>query len=92
MGDFIGAEEPWPLRDEEVEQMLGKAEEKEEEGPKLKIDFEEGDMVEINEGSFRDMEGRVEEVNPATGRVQVVVNIFGRSTSVELEYWQVEPV
>ena len=92
VGDFIGGEEPWPLRDEEVEQMLGKAEEKEEEGPKLKIDFEEGDMVEINEGSFRDMEGRVEEVNPATGRVQVVVNIFGRSTSVELEYWQVEPV
>ena len=92
VGDFIGGEEPWPLRDEEVERMLGKAEEKEEEGPKLKIDFEEGDMVEINEGSFRDMEGRVEEVNQATGRIQVVVQIFGRSTSVELEYWQVEPV
>jgi transcriptional antiterminator NusG len=92
VGDFIGGEEPWPLRDEEVDRMLGKAEEKEEEAPKLQIDFKEGDMVEIQEGAFRDMQGRVEEVNPASGRVRVVVNIFGRSTSVELEYWQVESV
>jgi len=49
-------------------------------------------MVEIKEGSFRSMKGRVEEVNPATGRVKVLIHIFGRATSVELEYWQVEPI
>ena len=92
VGDFIGGEQPWSLKDEEVARMLGKAEEKEEEAPKLEIDFKEGDMVEINEGAFREMKGRVEEVNPATGRIRVVVHIFGRATSVELEYWQVEPV
>ena len=92
VGDFIGGERPWSLKDEEVARMLGKAEEKEEEGPKLEIDFKEGDMVEINEGAFREMKGRVEEVNPATGRIRVVVQIFSRATSVELEYWQVDPV
>jgi len=92
VGDFIGGEQPWSLKEEEVARMLGKAEEKEEEAPKLEIDFKEGDMVEINEGAFREMKGRVEEVNPATGRIRVVVHIFGRATSVELEYWQVEPV
>jgi len=92
VGDFIGGEHPWPLREEEVAQMLGKAEQKEEEVPRLEIDFKEGDMVEIKEGSFRSMKGRVEEVNPATGRVKVLIHIFGRATSVELEYWQVEPI
>jgi len=92
VGDFIGGEEPWPLRDEEVPQMLGKAEEKAEEAPKLEIGFKEGDMVEIKEGSFKSIRGRVEEVNPASGRVKVLINIFSRATSVELEYWQVEVI
>jgi len=92
VGDFIGGEQPWPLREDEVAQMLGKAEQKEEEVPRLEIDFKEGDMIEIKEGSFRSMKGRVEEVNPATGRVKVIIHIFGRATSVELEYWQVEPI
>ena len=92
VGDFIGGEQPWPLREEEVDRMLGKAEQKEEEAPKLEIGFKEGDMIEIKEGSFQSMKGRVEEVNPATGRVKVIIHIFGRATSVELEYWQVEPI
>jgi transcriptional antiterminator NusG len=90
VGDFIGAEKPWPMRDEEVARMLGQAEEVEEEGPKLKIDFKEGQMVQIREGPFKNVEGYVEEVNPASGKVKVIINIFNRATPVELEYWQVQ--
>lgn len=92
VGDFIGGEAPWPMRDEEVARIMGQAEEVEVETPKLKIDLKEGEMVEIREGPFKNVEGYVEEVNPTSGKVKVVINIFNRSTPVELEYWQVESV
>jgi transcriptional antiterminator NusG len=92
VGDFIGGEAPWPMRDEEVARILGQAEEVEVEAPKLKIDLREGEMVQITEGPFKNVEGYVEEVNPTSGKVKVVINIFNRSTPVELEYWQVESV
>ncbi len=91
VGDFIGGEQPWPLREEEVNRLLGQAEEKKEEAPVLEIAFKEGDMVEIKEGPFHDMKGPVEEVNPTSGRVKLVINVFNRPTSVELDYWQVGP-
>ena len=91
VGDFIGGEEPWPLRDNEVSRLLGQAEEKAEEAPELTIEFKEGDMVEIKEGPFHDMKGQVEEINQASGRVKVVLTVFNRPTPVELDYWQVEP-
>jgi transcriptional antiterminator NusG len=90
VGDFIGAEKPWPMRDEEVARILGQAEEIEEEAPKLKIDLKEGQMVQIREGPFKNVEGYVEEVNTTSGKVRVVINIFNRATPVELEYWQVQ--
>ncbi len=90
VGDFVGGHQPWSLTEDEVARMLGQGEEKEEEAPKLKISFKEGDTVEIKEGPFQSMKGYVQEVNPASGRVKVVVNIFSRATPVELEYWQVE--
>ncbi len=90
VGDFIGGEEPVPLSAEEVSRLVGQAEEAEEEEPTLEIAFSEGDMVDIKEGPFHDMKGHVEEVNRATGRVKVVINVFNRPTPVELNYWQVE--
>lgn len=90
VGDFIGGEQPWPLRDDEVARLLGQAEEKREEAPVLKIEFKEGDMVEIKEGPFHDMKGHVEEINQTSGRVKVVISVFNRPTPVELDYWQVE--
>ncbi len=92
VGDFIGGEKPWPMRDEEVARILGQAREVEVETPKLDIDLREGEMVEIKEGPFKNVEGYVEEVNRASGKVKVVINIFNRATPVELEYWQVESV
>jgi transcriptional antiterminator NusG len=92
VGDFIGAERPWPMRQEEVARILGRAEEVEAEAPKLETDIKEGEMVRIKEGPFKDTEGYVEEVNPASGKIEVVINIFNRATPVELEYWQVQPL
>jgi len=92
VGDFIGGDRPWPLRDEEVARILGRAAEIQEAAPKLEIDFREGQLVRIKEGPFKGREGYVEEVNPTSGKVRVIINIFSRSTSVEQEYWQVEAV
>ena len=60
--------------------------------PKLKINFNEGDRVKINEGTFENFEGEVDSIDEANGRVTVMINIFGRSTPVELEYWQIEAI
>lgn len=92
VGDFIGGERPWSMRDEEVARMLGQAEEIEEEAPKLEIDLKEGEMVQIKDGPFKSVEGYIEEVNPTSGKVKVLITIFNRATPVELEYWQVQPV
>ncbi|MFW6119138.1 MAG: transcription termination/antitermination protein NusG [Planctomycetota bacterium] len=92
VGDFIGSERPWPMQEEEVNRILGQTEEIEAEAPKLDIDLNEGEMVRIKEGPFKNVEGYVEEINPTSGKVKVVINIFGRSTPVELEYWQVQPL
>ena len=90
VGDFIGAEKPWPMTENEVGRILGQTEEVAEEAPKLKIDLKEGQMIQIKEGPFKSVEGYVEEVNPASGKVKVVINIFNRATPVELEHWQVQ--
>jgi transcriptional antiterminator NusG len=74
----------------EVERILSKQEDKTAEAPKLNIKFRPGDRVKITEGTFENFEGDVDTIDEANGRVTVMINIFGRSTPVELEYWQVE--
>lgn len=92
VGDFIGGERPWPMREAEVARLLGQTVEVEEQPPRLEIEFKEGQLVRIKEGPFKGREGYVDEVNPTSGRVKVIMNVFSRSTSVEREYWQVETV
>ena len=48
--------------------------------------------MKINEGTFENFEGEVDTIDEANGRVTVMINIFGRSTPVELEYWQIEKI
>lgn len=91
IGDFTGsAGKPSPMSPQEVSKIIAKQEEKTDESPKLKISFNKGDRVKINEGTFENFEGEVDSIDEANGRVTVMINIFGRSTPVELEYWQVE--
>jgi transcriptional antiterminator NusG len=91
IGDFTGAAgRPSPMLPHEVSRIVAKQEEKSEKAPKLKIAFREGERVKIKEGTFENFEGDVESIDETNGRVTVMINIFGRSTPVELEYWQIE--
>ncbi|GAB6164543.1 hypothetical protein JCM19992_05430 [Thermostilla marina] len=94
VGDFTGAiGRPTPMLPHEVERIKSlMAEETGEDQPKLKIGFSVGDRVKVNEGNFANFEGEVSAIDEANGHVTVMINIFGRSTPVELGYWQIEPV
>jgi transcriptional antiterminator NusG len=86
---FVGHERfPQPLRPEEVNRLLGIADEAEEEEPREEIPFLIGQAVAITEGPFTDFNGTVEEVMADKGKVRVSVSLFGRPTSVELDYLQ----
>lgn len=93
VGDFTGAAgKPIPMEEAEIKRMLGLEETKEVEPAKIKIDFSVGDVVKIKDGTFESFEGSIDSVDDASGKVTVLCEIFGRSTPVELEYWQVEGV
>ena len=92
IGDFTGAiGKPTPMLPHEVEKMLA-SEKADETGdaPKLRIPYEIGNKVKIKDGTFVNFEGEVAGIDTTSGRVTVMLSIFGRSTPVELEYWQVE--
>jgi transcriptional antiterminator NusG len=84
-----GGGAPQPLRQEEINKVLGVevegAEEKEEEIP-----FHLGQVVEVTSGPFTDFSGTIQEVFGDKGKVKVEVSLFGRPTSVELDFTQLE--
>jgi len=89
---FIGlGKKPVALPKEEVENILKRTKDTAAK-PSPKVVFEKGEQVRVNEGPFLNFNGTIEEVYPEKGKVKVSVSIFGRSTPVELEYWQVEKV
>ena len=91
IGDFTGAGgKPTPMLPHEVSRILQTEEEETDEAPKLNIAFKIGDRVKVKEGNFESFEGEVSAIDEQSGRITVMINIFGRSTPVELEYWQVE--
>jgi transcriptional antiterminator NusG len=93
VGDFTGAGgKPTPMLANEVARIIQTEEEETDEAPKLDIRFAKGDKVKVKEGNFESFEGEVNTIDEASGRVTVMINIFGRSTPVELEYWQIEAV
>ncbi len=86
---FVGKDrDPQPLRPDEVNRLLGITDTVEEEAPKEEIPFLTGQAVAITEGPFTDFNGTVEEVLVDKGKVRVSVSLFGRPTSVELDYLQ----
>ncbi|MBW8002663.1 MAG: transcription termination/antitermination factor NusG [Planctomycetes bacterium] len=92
VGDFIGTEGiPTPMRDTDVAKMLLEAE-RPEEAPTIKVEFDKGDQIKIREGAFENFEGVVDSIDAERGIVKVIVSIFGRSTPLDIEYWQIEKI
>jgi transcriptional antiterminator NusG len=90
---FIGGtpEKPAPITEKEANAILRRVEEGVEK-PRPKVLFEPGEVVRVVDGPFNDFTGVVENVNYEKSRLQVAVQILGRSTPVELEFGQVEKV
>lgn len=90
--DFLGGENPTPLTEREVEQILSDIADKEK-GVVQKHKFEVGDKVKITDGVFINFIGTITDIIHDKGRLSVLVSIFGRDTQVDdLEFWQVEKV
>ncbi len=87
---FIGARTaPVPLEDSEVEAIVEEIR-GERERPRPKVAFEQGERVKIIDGPFANFMGNIDTVNEERGKLKVMVEIFERLTSVEVEFWQVE--
>lgn len=85
---FVGSGTiPTPVAEEEwsfLQKRMGAEE------PKFKVDFEVGELVQINDGPFKDYEGKIGELDQSKGKVKVFVTIFGRETPVELDFLQIK--
>ena len=86
---FVGGDRPTPTSVEEIESIKAQIAESED-TEKPKVSFEIGETVKINDGPFLNFSGVIEEIDPDKGKLKVTVNVFGRNTPVELEYWKVE--
>ncbi len=89
---FIGggaSRRPLPLSESEVSNLMMQVQERKD-SVMPKINFEQGETIRVKDGAFENFEGIVEEIDLDKGKVKVSVSIFGRSTPVELEFWQVE--
>jgi transcription termination/antitermination protein NusG len=87
---FAGTKDrPVPMRAREVEALLAQLRERED-SVRPAITFEVGDSVRVADGPFESQNGFVEEIDHERGKLRVAVSIFGRSTPVDLEFWQVE--
>jgi transcription termination/antitermination protein NusG len=91
VGDFIGSDgKPTSMKDHDVEMMLLAAAKQDEEATLQGMEFRKGDRVKIKEGAFQNFEGTVEAIDETKGLITVLLTIFGRSTPVDVEYWQLE--
>ncbi len=84
---FVGSgTTPVPMDQDEVDLLMGRMG---EEAPKHKIDMVKGDLVAIVDGPFKDLEGKVGDIDEERGKVKVMVAMFGRETPVELDFLQI---
>ncbi|HVY67779.1 MAG TPA: transcription termination/antitermination protein NusG [Patescibacteria group bacterium] len=87
---FVGSGTvPTPIAEDELAYLKKRMGAEE---PKFKVEFVVGDLVKINDGPFKDYEGKVGELDEAKGKVKVMVTIFGRETPVELDFLQVKKI
>jgi len=89
---FLGAgKKPIPLPPGEVDNIVKRTEETKIK-PSPKTIFSKGEQIRVKEGPFLNFNGIIDDIHPEKGKLKVSISIFGRSTPVELEYWQVEKV
>jgi transcriptional antiterminator NusG len=86
---FVGGERPMEVTSDEIAEIKTKITDSED-TEKPKVNFDLGETIKINDGPFLNFSGVIEEIEPEKGKLKVTVDIFGRKTPVELEYWQVE--
>ncbi len=85
---FVGSGTiPLPVSAQEIEALKKRMG---EEDPKYMVDFQEGDLIKITDGPFKDYDGKISEVDREKGKVKVMINMFGRDTSLELDSLQIK--
>jgi transcriptional antiterminator NusG len=85
---FVGAGvTPVPLSQKEVDVLMGRIK---KEISEVEMNIEEGDAVKITDGPFKDFDGKVSQLDKERGKLKVLVNMFGRDTSVELDFLQIK--
>lgn len=87
---FVGSnDKPVALSEQEVTDVMNQTAD-DAVAARPKIEYEIGEVVRIKDGAFENFEGNVDEIDQERGKLKLMVSIFGRSTPVELEFWQVE--
>ncbi|MFT5359611.1 MAG: transcriptional antiterminator NusG [Candidatus Paceibacteria bacterium] len=88
---FVGSGvTPVPVSKEEIDFLFARMEEKE--SAKYKIDMEIGETILITDGPFKELQGKVNEVDQERGKIKVLVDMFGRETPVELDFLQLKKI
>lgn len=87
---FLGHQNPIPMRDAEINRLLGKMDESQEGGELLVEPFIIGEEVKVTDGPFNGFIGSIQEINEEKKKLRVVIKVFGRDTEMELKFTQVE--
>ena len=90
LGFLGGMDNPTPLRESEVNRILGKVDELEDVPQEIEIPFVAGESVKVIDGPFTGFSGLVEKVDDEKRKVTVTVKVFGRNTGLDLGFMQVE--
>lgn len=89
--NFVGPQNtPIPLKQSEVEAIMGRIVEGAKVDKVVEVSFKVGDVVKVIDGPFNDFAGSVEEINEEKNKVKVLVSVFGRPTPIELDFLQVK--
>lgn len=89
---FVGGQNPRPLKQREIDHILGREGEELDSAEITEVPFEVGDAVKVMSGPFKDFDGVVELLDGEKAKAKVMVSVFGRSTPVEVDFSQIEPV
>jgi transcriptional antiterminator NusG len=89
---FVGAGvNPVPLNKQEVNDLFGRMDNKNS-VTKHHMDIEVGEIIRISDGPFKELEGKVSDVDNERGKVKILVSMFGRETPVELDFLQIKKI